>query len=282
MNYAYFGTPEFSAIILRELIDRGIPPRVLICNPDRPTGRKKIITPPPTKRVVTESGLPIEILQPENKSELALMGGDIFSKSDLGVVAAYGQIIPVEIIGVSKLGIIGVHPSLLPKYRGPSPIRSAILSGEESTGVTLFMMDDLVDHGPIIKKSEYKISRDDTYEILHEKLAKMSPTLLIEAIKKFREGKITPEAQDESAATYTKKIKSEDGYVKYEDLTIAQSGKDKKLAAAIWRKIRALNPEPGVYTLVNNIRTKLLSADLDGERLVLKKIQKAGKNPVNL
>jgi len=126
MRYVFFGTPEFSATILDSLIEAGYPPLALVCNPDRPFGRSKIITPPPTKKLVEEKELDIKIFQPENKNELIEMSSEFFSDALFGIVASYSNIIPIDVIDSAKLGIIGVHPSLLPKFRGPSPIQSVI------------------------------------------------------------------------------------------------------------------------------------------------------------
>src|SRR6266481_8138985 len=149
MKYVFFGTPEFAAIVLDELIAAGFLPDAIICNPDRPAGRKKVITPPPVKKLIAERGLESQtkILQPEKPTpELFKEFDDI----DFFVVAAYAKIIPQSILDIPRLGAIGVHPSLLPKYRGSSPIQSAILAGEMETGVTLYMLDHKMDHGPML------------------------------------------------------------------------------------------------------------------------------------
>ncbi|MBI2594734.1 MAG: methionyl-tRNA formyltransferase, partial [Candidatus Colwellbacteria bacterium] len=135
-RYVFFGTPRFAAIILEKLINTGIPPVALVCNPDKPVGRKQVITPPPTKTCILkqESRIKnkIQIFQPE---ELGMIRDSLFTlQPDVFIVAAYAKILPKKILEIPRLGTIGVHPSLLPKYRGPSPIQSAILAGEEETG----------------------------------------------------------------------------------------------------------------------------------------------------
>src|SRR3990167_11243060 len=169
MRYIFFGTPRFAATVLEKLIDGGIPPTVLVCNPDRPLGRKKIITSPPTKQLIVNRKLQVEVFQPESKSELSAIGDVLFANADFGVVAAYAQIIPQEVIDKAKLGIIGVHPSLLPKLRGASPIQTAILEGHEKTGVNLFILDKDVDHGSVIAKRELAIGEND-YTKLEKRL----------------------------------------------------------------------------------------------------------------
>jgi len=241
MKFIFFGTPEFAAIILEKLITAGFLPAAVVCNPDRPVGRKKIITPPPTKLVAQKYN--IELLQPvsleiENwKLEIKKIKNGIF---DFFIVAAYGKILPPEIFKMPRLGTIGVHPSLLPKYRGASPIQSVIINGEEKTGTTLFLLDEKVDHGPILAKQELEFPISNfQFSNLQQRLAELSGDLLVATLPKFLKGEITPLTQDESQVTYTKKFTTEDGYVDLE----------KDNPVMIERKIRALNPEPGVWTL---------------------------------
>jgi len=277
MKYAFFGTPTFAAIILKKLIKAGFVPTVIICNPDRPVGRKKIITPPPTKVIATENN--VKVIQPIHL-EPSLFTGMNF---DLFIIAAYAKIIPKKILEIPKLGAIGVHPSLLPRYRGATPIQTAILNGEKETGVTLFFLDEQVDHGPILESRNQKIENNDNYESLHDKLAELGGELLTETIPKYLGGEFTLHPQNEKEATYTKKFSDEDGYVDLE----------KDNPTLIERKVRALNPEPGVWTytkaLTNrhmrineNKRMKILEVELVDGKLKLKKIQFEGKTPQNL
>ncbi len=282
MKYIFFGTPEFAAIILKKLIDAGFLPAAVVCNPDRPLGRKKIITPPPVKKLI--SGLPsdlsIEILQPENikeiKQKLSSINADVF------VVAAYAKILPKEIIELPRLGTIGIHPSLLPKYRGTTPIQSVILNGEQETGTTLFLIDELVDHGPILAASRLPIDENDAYETLLKKLAGLSGDLIVKNLPEYVGGGVIPKPQNETEATYTKKIKTEDAYVDPEMLRQAQDGTSPENAKTILRKVLALNPEPGTWTMLNGKRTKILEAEVVEGKLKLKKIQIEGKKPTTL
>lgn len=290
MKFIFFGSPKFASIILEKLINVGFIPEAVVCNPDRPVGRKKIITAPPVKARIMNYELrirnKIKILQPEKLDEKFHNSLFILHNSlDLFIVAAYSKIIPKEILKIPHLGTIGVHPSLLPKYRGSSPIQSALLNGDETTGTTIFLIDEKMDHGPIVIKSEIRISKSETYESLLNKLAELSADLLIENLsdieKKFKSAK----PQNESLATYTKKFRTEDAFVKPEDLEKAQkNGGD--IAFEIERKIRALNPEPGVFTFIKGKRIKLLEAQIipsvDGEKLKPIKIQTEGKKPVIL
>lgn len=268
-NFVFFGTPAFAATILEKLAKSGIFPTLAVCNPDQPTGRKKALTAPPVKRLIVNSKLQIKILQPEN---LRTISHKLFAFGpDFGVVAAYNKIIPKEVIEGFPLGIIGVHPSLLPKYRGPSPIQTAILDGVTETGVTLYLLDEKIDHGPIIaqrKLTTYNLQLI-TYEELLKKLAELGAELLIETLPKFIKGEIKPASQNEAEATYTKKFKTEDGFVE-----LVKDAPD-----FIARKIMALTPEPGVYTIKDGKRLKLLEVQERDGKFIITKTQWEGKTP---
>ena len=279
-NYVFFGTPEFSAIVLRKLIEAKIPPSLVITNPDRPAHRKKIITPPPVKQLITENKLSIETLQPEElediRPKLLALGPDFF------IIAAYAKILPEEILQIPRLHVIGVHPSLLPGYRGPTPIQSAILNNEKETGVTLYLLDEKIDHGEIIAATSYKLDGNETCGNLMKKLALLGADLLIKTIPEFLAGRLTPKKQNEAMATYTKKFTSQDGFVKPEILETALCDENREEAKSIERKIRALNPEPGVWTHQKGKRVKLLEAEIREGKLILKKIQVEGQKPKEL
>lgn len=314
MRYIFFGTPEFAAIILEKLINTGFIPEAVVCNPDKPVGRKKIITPPPTK--ILAEKYKINILQPEilanyklparlRMDEVQAGGQTTNYKPDFFIVAAYSKILPKEILEIPRLGTIGVHPSLLPKYRGPSPIQTAILNGEKETGVTLYLMNEGIDSGPILAKRELPIINNDDYDTLSRKLAELGAGLLIEFLGSPTSQKLTAnnimevglpkielKPQDESQATYTKKFKTEDAFIASEDLEKAQGSIEspqeiRRLAMEIDRKIRALKPEPGVWTFRQTQgkpkRMKILEAILTADgKLKLKKIQLEGKKPLDI
>ncbi len=278
-NFVFFGTPEFAAIILQKLTDAGMPPAAVVCNPDRPVGRKEIITPPPTKLLAQKYNIPI--LQPE---VLSISNYQLpISKPDFAVVAAYAKIIPAEIIAAFPRSVVGVHPSLLPKHRGSSPIQTAILEGDKETGVTLYILDEKVDHGPILaqRELEFPISNFQ-FPTLLEKLAELGGNLLVETLPKFLAGEIKPRPQNEAEATYTKKFATADAFVAESDLNEAVNGASSEKVAAIERRIRALNPEPGVWTMKNGKRIKLLEAEIQNGKLALKIIQEEGGRPKSL
>jgi methionyl-tRNA formyltransferase len=267
MRYIFFGSPEFAAIILEKLIKTGFIPQAVICAPDAPVGRKKILTSPPTKVVAKK--YKISVYQPK---ELKIENWPLkINNADFAIVAAYSKIIPKSILNLFKLGVIGVHPSLLPKYRGASPIQSAILADESETGVTLYLMDEKMDHGPIIKNQKLKI-KNQNYEELMRELAELSGNLLMETLPKFINKEIIPRPQNEATASYTKKFSLKDGKV---DLK-------KDNPRQIWLKIRALNPEPGIFTTMQlksggELKLKLLEANYENKALELKTVQPEGK-----
>lgn len=276
MKFVFFGTPEFAAIILDKLIKADFVPQGVVCNPDRPVGRKKLITPPLVKTLASKNN--ILVLQPEKFDNYLIT--QLFNyKPDAFVVAAYAKIIPREILDIPRLGSIGIHPSLLPKYRGPSPIQAAILNGDKETGVTLFLMDEKVDNGPIISNEEL-VMRNENYEVLSKKLAELGADLLIKTLPKFIKGEIQPTPQNEAKATYTKKVKTEDAYVEPKDLEIAQQ-EGGEIAIKIERMVRALNPEPGVWTIRDNKRVKLLESKIIDEKLKITKLQFEGRKPIS-
>lgn len=258
----FFGTSEFAIPALSALKNEGYEIVAVITNPDEPVGRKKVLTPPPVKIAAEKYG--IKILQPEklrNNPELAEQLKNLLNakrstlNASIGIVAAYGKIIPVEIINLPRLGILNIHPSLLPKYRGPTPIQTTILNGEKETGVTIIKIDEEVDHGPILESRKWKIESRIKFEELSNELAKFGAELLIKILPDYLAGKITPQPQDHSRATFTKKFTRDDAKINWS-----------KTAGKIDRQIRALNPEPGVWTTWNGKMLKILEAKITDER----------------
>ncbi len=278
-KYIFFGTPEFAEIILRRLAKAGIPPLALVCNPDRPINREKTITPPPAKKYIRENFPEIKIFQPE-KIDDAFLDELKNIKADFYIVAAYSKILPTELLAIPLLGVIGVHPSLLPKYRGSTPIQSAILAGEEETGVSLYLMDERMDAGPVLAQHTAKNKGQDYLTLMGE-LAKLAGDMLIEILPKFVAKEINSLPQDGTKATYTKKFNNEDAYVSPEDLREAENNGGEK-AMEIWRKIRALNPEPGTWTMKDGKRLKLLEAKIENSLLKLTKVQKEGGKAISV
>jgi len=235
MSFIFFGSSEFSKIVLQKLLEAQMKPFLAITNPPKPKGRKKILSPTPVHLFAQEQKIPV--LTPEKLDENFI--NEIKKlKPEFALLAAYGKIIPSELLLAPQKGFINLHPSLLPKWRGATPIQSTILNGDEKTGVSLILMDDQVDHGPIIQNTEYIIQNTDiTYEELSKELAVLGAELIIETIPQFLEGKITPFPQDHSVATYCRKILPEDEEIQWNETNIQ-----------VDRKVRAFNPQPSVFT----------------------------------
>jgi len=215
--FVFFGTSRFSVILLEELKDKfNITPTLIVTAPDRPVGRKQIITPPPVKEWAIEND--IDTFQPEKlKDEFFL---EEIKEYELFIVASYGKIIPQIVLDLPKLGTINVHPSLLPSYRGASPIQNQILNNESQVGTTIMLMDAQMDHGPII--SQKKVVFDEgkfpaSYSDVEEKLAEESASLLAEVLPKWVSKSINPKEQDHEKATFTKIIEKPDGEINLED-----------------------------------------------------------------
>jgi methionyl-tRNA formyltransferase len=231
----FFGTPSFALPSLETLIQGSDEVVAVVTQPDREKGRGRKVIAPPVKDVALQKG--ICVLQPEKVKE-----GSFYEKlkgleADLFVVAAYGQILPKTILDLPKYGAMNIHASLLPKYRGSSPIAWAILNGEKKTGITTMLMDEGMDTGDILLQSEIPIHEDETTEMLQDRLASLGAQLLSETLEKMKKGEIHPTPQDHSKATYAPMLKKEDGQI---DWT--------RRAEEIDRQVRAFHPWPGAYT----------------------------------
>jgi len=250
LKIVFMGTPDFGAIILEGLVKNNYRPVLVITETDKPVGRKQVITPPPVKIMAQKYNIPI--LQPSKILDTKCQLLD--AKPDLIVVAAYGKIIPKEILDIPKYGCLNVHPSLLPRWRGASPIQYTILSGDEEAGTSIMLMDEKMDHGPILVNSKFKIpnSKLTTTELKSE-LANLGVKLLVEIITRWIEGKIKAVPQDDSKATYTKIIKKDDGKIDWS-----------KPAEEIERQIRAFDGWPESFTFWEKndklLRIKILKA----------------------
>lgn len=247
------GTPEFAENIFRkiypELISRDFEIIAVVTAPDKPTGRKQVLTPSPVKKWALEANL--RVLQPDKirKPEWVAKIKDLVP--DLIILTAFGQIIPQEILDIPKHGALNIHPSLLPKYRGASPIQSVILNGETETGACLMIMDAEMDHGQIISKSKYQISNKITYKELEKQLSDLSIDLLIKTLPDYVNGKLKPQEQDHSQATFCKLIKKEDGKIDWN-----------KSAEEIDCQIRAFQEWPRSYTNFNDKILKILETEV--------------------
>jgi methionyl-tRNA formyltransferase len=249
MKIIFFGTPSFVIPVLESLVS-SFEVIGVVTAPDSIQGRKKVLTPSPVKQFALEQNIPV--LQPhELKTE----------EADLYVVAAYGKIIPQSILDIPKNGALNIHPSLLPKYRGPSPIQTALLHGNEKTGVSIIKMDAKMDHGPIVSQWETAISPNDTFESLHNSLFQDAADRLPAIISDFINGKITPIQQDEAGVSFCKMITRESGYF---DSTNPPSPEelDKMIRAyypwpTAWTKVRIKNNEERIMKLLPGKRVQM-------------------------
>ncbi len=259
----FFGTPEFSVKILEAMKKADLAPVLVVSAPDKPKGRKMQITPSPVK----EWGQKNNISTQHDYSGLENFEADLF------VVASYGKILPKEILEIPKHSTINVHPSLLPKLRGASPIQSAILFGEKETGTTIMLMNEKMDEGPILAQQELRIKIHELrFKNLENELAKLSGKLLIEVIPKWIAGKIKSLPQDHSKATYTKLITKKDGKIDWSEPH-----------EIIERKIRAFTPWPSAYTFWNGKRIIITKASLNKKKdaLKIKSVKPEGKNEMD-
>jgi methionyl-tRNA formyltransferase len=209
LKIVFFGTPDFVIPVLHTLNEHYDVVGV-VTTPDQILGRKKVLTPSPVKQFAEKHAIPTlltpEQLRHETTEQLQALNADIF------VVAAYGKIIPKSILELPTFSSLNIHPSLLPKYRGPSPIQSAIRNGDKETGVTIIKMDEKIDHGPILMQEKVAITTEDTFQSLHHTLFKKAAEMLVPAIEGYTNGSITPSAQAHDRATYCQMITKEDGY----------------------------------------------------------------------
>lgn len=293
MRVVFMGTPAFARTILEALLKEGYPVVGVVSQPDRPAGRGRRLTAPPVAELARERG--ISLIQPERPQEPAALETLRSWAPDVIVVAAYGRILPPAVLHIPPKGCLNVHASLLPRYRGPNPVAQAILDGVRETGVTIMLMDEGMDTGPVLAQRAVPVHEDDTTGSLMARLAEEGARLLIETLPAWMAGAIEPQPQDASAATYTRLMRKEDGLVDWS-----------QPAEQIWRHVRACMPWPGAYTYWNGQLLRLLEvrplraplppdslpgdimlvdgwpAVVAGDGLVcLRRLQLAGKNPVD-
>jgi len=261
----FIGTSLFAIATLEKLIENNYEILTVITAPDKPVGRKQEVIPSPVKEIALKYNL--SILQPEKIGKIEKEISQL--EPDLMIIASYGQIIPQDILDIPRKGTLNLHPSLLPKYRGPSPIQTSILNGDEKTGTTIMLVDEKMDHGSIIAQEETIIDHDDTYESLENKLSEQSANLLIQILPRYFKNKIRPKIQDENNATYTKILTREDGKIDLE-----------KNIQETERKVRAFYPWPGTWTEINSQRIKILKVKIKDGLLFLELVQPSGKEPM--
>ncbi len=250
----FLGTPVFAVPSLRALFHSRHQILAVLTQPDRPRGRRMRRSPPPVKPLANEMGLCV--MQPEKPNSPSALQDIRHLSPDAAVVVAYGQILKTEFLGLPRFGCVNVHPSLLPRYRGPTPIQSAIMAGERQTGVTTMLLDEGVDSGDILLQESVEISMDDTTGSLHDKLAEKGAELVVRTLDELESGELIPSPQDEADATFTKKIEKQDTRIDWS-----------REPREIHNHVRAMDPAPGCRTF------------LRGELLKIWKVKPCGTPP---
>lgn len=233
----FAGTPEFALVSLKALVAAGLVPVAVLTQPDRPAGRGRRMTASPVKTYAGQTGIPV--LQPATLRDAAAAAGIEALRPDIIIVAAYGLILPQAVLDIPAHGCLNVHASLLPRWRGAAPIQAAILANDESTGISLMGMTAGLDCGPVFSTSALTIARDECAGDLHDRLAKLGGELLVEKLQGIFDGDIVAVDQDDTLATYARKINKQDAEL---DWTMPADMLD--------RCVRAYNPAPGAFFLM--------------------------------
>lgn len=242
-SVVFFGTPDYAAITLEKLVSSGIRVAAAITQPDSPIGRSRKISLSPVKIAATRLNIPV--YQPRRRADF----DEVIKKltPSVGVLFAYGKILPRTLLESFPAGILNIHPSLLPRYRGPSPVQQAILDGSECTGVSIIRLDEAVDHGPILSQVRAKIEKNERCDDVLTRLAALGTEELIRVLPGYLAGNLKLVAQRDAEATYTKPLTRNDGHIDWS-----------KPAEQIIRQYRACYPWPGLYTVWNHKRLKIL------------------------
>ena len=248
MRIVYMGTPDFAVPALEKLAQSpDYTVAAVFTQPDKPKGRKMVMTPPDVKVCAEKLGIPV--FQPSSMRSEEAYNSLKELNPDVIVVAAYGQILPKAVLDLPKFGCVNIHGSLLPKYRGAAPIQQSVLDGEKVTGVTTMLMDVGLDTGDILLKAETEIGENETAGELFDRLAVLGGELIIETLDKLKKGEITPQKQDESLATHTSKISKELCPIDFN-----------KSAFEVHNKVRGLNPWPVAVTEIAGKTVKVYSS----------------------
>lgn len=262
MKIVFFGTPHFVLPVL-QVLSEDFELMAVVTTPDEKVGRKQIITPTPVKNYAqnftqVKNIFAVEQFTKETIQQLKDLQPDLF------VTAAYGKILPQEVLDIPKKGSINIHPSLLPKYRGPSPIQATILNGDTTTGVAFLLMDKEVDHGPLLRVINYDLQGNETFDSLAVTLFSEAAKNISSVINDYAQNTLQPTDQNHQEATFTEHITKQDGFIDAENPPAPQQ---------INRMIRAYHPWPGAWTTIDNKRIKLLPN---------KMVQMEGKGVVDL
>jgi methionyl-tRNA formyltransferase len=256
MVIVFFGTPQFAVPTLQRLLDSTHTVAGVVTQPDRPRGRGQRVTDAPAKALAVERRIPV--MQPERLKPPDVAEAMRAWQPDLGVVAAYGRIIPEHLLAVPRLGMINVHASLLPRYRGAAPVHRAVIDGEDETGVTIMRVVKELDAGAMFARATRPIGPDETSDVVEAALAELGANLLVRVVEQIAAGTAREEPQDASRATYAPRLTKEEGLIDW-----SQS------APAIHNRVRGLYPWPHAYTFLDGarlivLRSRVDHADLEG------------------
>jgi len=247
LRVVYMGTPEFAVPPLEHLIINHHEVVAAYTRPDKPAGRGRSLLPTPVKKAALCWQVPVVQTADLRAAATVTQLADL--QPDVIVVAAYGQILPRAVLDLPRYGCVNIHPSLLPKYRGASPVASAILAGDEFTGVSIMLLDEGMDTGPVLAQAAVSVSRKDNTGSLTDRLAQVAARLLPEVLVRWPRGEIKPQPQPETGASYCGTISKQDGEI---DWGLS--------AEEIWRRVRAFNPWPGSYTVWAGKQLKVTEA----------------------
>lgn len=269
-NFVFFGTPEYAVHTLNALKNNGFLPSLIVCSPDARVGRKQILTAPPVKIFANENSIPV--LQPA-KIDNTVIDEILKHEPKYAVVAAYGKILPANLIDAIPYGFLNVHPSLLPLYRGPAPEIGPILNGDNKTGVTIILLDPMVDHGPILDQHEIVLNGNEFAHEMACELFKIGGEMLADIIPKWLDGGINSIDQNHDLATFTHKTKKLDGKINLTDD-----------AKTLWAKWRAYYPWPGLYFEIEHggkpMHIKINEVNFDGQNFAPTIVTPEGKKPI--
>ena len=265
------GTPDFAVPALRSIIESEHDVIAVYTQPPRPKGRGMQVQKSPVHELAESHDIPVFTPKSLRKSEEEQASFAALN-ADVAIVAAYGLLLPKSVLDAPKHGCINIHASLLPRWRGASPIQHAIWKGDDKSGVTIMQMEEGLDTGPMILKKETPITATTTAQALHDSLSAMGGPMIIEVLDTMaRTGNVQAEIQDDTLATYAPMLKKTDGEI---DPSAPAHATD--------RQIRALNPWPGTYTEGAKGRLKILQAHIDGDMIVYDLVQPEGKKPMDL
>jgi methionyl-tRNA formyltransferase len=290
MKIVFAGTPEFAAQALEQLLRAGFNIDLVLTQPDRPAGRGMKACASAVKQLAVKRGL--QLLQPQTLKDGGTVEELKRQAPDVMVVTAYGLILPRAVLNVPRLGCINIHASLLPRWRGAAPIQRALLAGDAETGISIMQIDEGLDTGPVLLQQRVGIAVDETAQTLHDKLARLGGECIVRALKLLESGELRPQRQSQNGATYAPKVEKAEAAIDWS-----------KGASQIEKAVRAFNPYPGAYTMLNGAMLKIWKAQAeesvtgapgevvsaDGHALVvacgagglrIEELQKAGGRPL--